>query len=49
MIFKTKIKQFGDYENDYFLDEFDSREPPSEPYAGPMWRHILREIWSFIW
>ncbi|KAI9800303.1 MAG: Cationic amino acid transporter 2 [Piccolia ochrophora] len=47
IIYRTRFQRFRDFENEYFLPEFD-REPLEPYHAGPKWKRILSETWSFI-
>ncbi|MCJ1379437.1 Cationic amino acid transporter 2 [Xylographa soralifera] len=45
LIYKTKLQSLRDFENAYFLPEFDG-EPRGE--MGKGWRRVLGEVWSLV-
>ena len=45
LVYKTRWQSLKDFENAYFLPEFDD-EPAGEARRG--WRGVLAEVWSLL-
>jgi amino acid permease len=46
--YKTRIQTCHDFEDAYFIPEFDKPTSTSRPRRGPTWKRFLQEAWSMV-
>ena len=48
LLYRTRLRTFREYEDMYFLPEFDKEPLHQDGPLKPRWRYVLRVTWSLV-